>query len=135
LDDEEGNILPAVPAAEKLRTSGEVSACHDQQSDTPVHDAQQYEGLSVHLFLVMILLMMIKKMRLIVDLSRLSPALKVQNFHASCVYQINIIHLTAGFQEQSNNRTSLLEEAETVLIESIKSGSRVVLVKGVAWNT
>ena len=52
----------------------------------------------VHLFLVMFLLMMIKKMRLIVDLSHLSPALKVQNIHASCVYQINIIHLQLGFK-------------------------------------
>ena len=51
MDDEEGNILPAVPPAGELRTGGEVSVCHDQQSDTPVHDAQQYEGLSVCAFI------------------------------------------------------------------------------------
>ncbi|OAX32881.1 hypothetical protein K503DRAFT_869896 [Rhizopogon vinicolor AM-OR11-026] len=41
----------------------------------------------------------------------------------------------AGFQEQPNNRMALLEEAETVLIENMKSSFRVILVKGVAWKT
>jgi hypothetical protein len=73
---------------------------------------------------------MTPKIRPMVDLSRLSPALKVLELETSCVCRINITHLSVGSQEQPSNRMSLLEEAETMT-----SGSRVILVKGVAWKT
>lgn len=44
-------------------------------------------------------------------------------------------NFTAVLREQPNNRTSLLEEAETILVQDMKSGSPVVLVKDVAWKT
>jgi hypothetical protein len=78
--------------------------------------------------------MIILKMRLITDPFCLSPALKVLTLETSCVCPIYHTHLTA-FQEQSTTQTSLLEGAETVIVQNMKSGSRVVLVKGVAWKT
>ncbi|KAJ8583806.1 hypothetical protein M405DRAFT_798827 [Rhizopogon salebrosus TDB-379] len=41
----------------------------------------------------------------------------------------------AEVREQPNNRTSFLEGAKTLHTQNVKSGSRAVLVKGVAWKT
>ncbi|KAG1751623.1 uncharacterized protein EDB91DRAFT_1298849 [Suillus paluster] len=65
-------------------------------------------------------------------------ALKVLKLETSYARQIDVVNLTAGLKEQSENRTLLSEDIETVPVatnENVKRGSRVVLVKGVAWRT
>jgi hypothetical protein len=80
----------------------------------------------------------IPQTRLILVQSRLSLALKVLGLETSCVYHIDTVNFTAGLQEQLDNRSLLLKGVEMVPVvigESLKRGSRVVIVKGVAWKT
>jgi hypothetical protein len=135
LDDEEGGNVTAGEPADELVTGGETSACHDQQSHTPAHDVQPHEGLSVCAFIFGGDSLMTPKIQLILDLSRLSPASKVLKLETSCVCQTNVVNPTAEVREQPNNRMSFLEGAKTLHMQNVKSGSRAVLIKGVAWKT
>ncbi|OJA17478.1 hypothetical protein AZE42_03910 [Rhizopogon vesiculosus] len=115
LDDDEGNNLATTEPAEELTSGGEASACHEQQSHTPAHDAQPHEGL------------------------RVCSCMSCNDSHddpkdtTDSGSLLSFSTFEVGLQE--HNRMSVLEEAKTVLNENMTSSSRVVLVKGVAWKT
>ncbi|KAJ8583808.1 hypothetical protein M405DRAFT_937014 [Rhizopogon salebrosus TDB-379] len=66
-----------------------------------------------------------------------SPALHDTQAQEDAIDNGSILSLSSfeAFQERSTTQTSLSEEAETVTVQNVKSGSRVILVKGVAWKT
>jgi hypothetical protein len=123
------NNLAVVQPAEELATGDEASASHDERSHTPESPEGLFICWSFHLISSMI---KIRKIRLILSQSRLSPTLKVLKRKMSHVCRINIF--IAELQEQPNNRP-LLSEGVGIIDENLKRGFRVVLVKGVAWRT
>jgi hypothetical protein len=83
-------------------------------------------------------LIIISQTQLILFQPRLSLALKVLKLETSYVYYIDTVNFTVELQEQLDNRSLLLEGVEmapVVIGESLKHGSRVILIKGVAWKT
>jgi hypothetical protein len=131
LDDEEGDDLAAVQSAEQLATGGE--ACHDPESHTSAPDAQLHEGLS---FCACVSSdpMITQRHTDSGSISSFSSFEGAGNLKLHTHVRL-MTNFTAVLREQPNNRTSLLGKAETILMQNMKSGSPVVLVKGVAWKT
>lgn len=86
----------------------------------------------------MVHLIVILQIRLILVLSHLSLALKVLKIETSYVYHVDTVDFAAGLQEQLDNQPFLLGDIRMVPVvigENLKRGSRVVIVKGIAWKT
>jgi hypothetical protein len=83
-------------------------------------------------------LIVILQIRLILVQSHLSLALKVVKLETSHVYHVDTVNFTAGLQEQLDSQPFLLGDIRMVPVvigENLKRGSRVIIVKGVAWKT